>query len=86
MVIIFDPSRITPPPRGGLTLSIFRGVAVTFKEPGQQEIPDGIAQHPDFPKLVESGAIAIVEPKPEPAPKTSKTKSSGGAKNTPDPG
>ena len=81
MIVSFDPTKITPIPRGGFTLSVWRGPSLLFDGAGEYAIPEGLDQHPDWEGLIESGAITPVT-----APTTAKPKSASRAKNASDGG
>lgn len=81
IVVSFDPTKMQPPPLGGLTLAVWRGPFVQFATAGEYEIPDGLDQHPDWEGLVKSGVIVPVTPAPP-----AKSKSAGRSKNPPDGG
>lgn len=79
--VTYDPHKIQPPPLGGFTLSVWNGPSMLFMQAGEYEVPDGVAKHPDWTKLIERGAIALVV-----APAPAKAKSTSRAKHPPDGG
>lgn len=83
MQINYDPTRIKPEPRGGLTLSMWKGPKVTFRGAGAYEVPDEMEQHPDWDRLLSDGAIAPIEP-PAKATKPAAKKSTSRSKDAPD--